>query len=52
MITEPEFLAVVWVEDDKFNAYFGGSKLFKVITDHNALVSLLNLQEPNGKLAR
>ncbi|OQV11562.1 putative Retrovirus-related Pol polyprotein from transposon 17.6 [Hypsibius exemplaris] len=49
---ELELTAVVWAITDKFHSYVGGSKRFKVVTDHNALVGLLKLKKPKGRLAR
>lgn len=49
-ITELEYLAVVWAVG-KFHHYIHGSR-FTLITDHSALVHLLNLTTPNGRLAR
>ncbi|OWA55258.1 putative Transposon Ty3-I Gag-Pol polyprotein [Hypsibius exemplaris] len=49
---ELELTAVVWAITEKFHSYVGGSKLFKVVTDHNALVGLLKLKNPKGRLAR
>lgn len=36
----------------KFGSYVSGSRPFKGITDHNALVDQLNLHKPPGRLAR
>ena len=40
--TELELLAVKWAVTRKFNKYLLGGQQFKLITDHQALVSILN----------
>ena len=49
-ITELEALAVVWAVKH-FRPYIYGQRC-RVITDHQALKSLLNTPQPSGKLAR
>lgn len=48
--TEKECLAVIF-SVEKFNQYVEGTK-FDIITDHSALLWLLNLKELKGRLAR
>ena len=49
-ITEKECLGVVWAVKH-FRVYLYG-KLFTIITDHSSLVWLMNIKDPNGRLAR
>ena len=49
-ISEKEVLSVVFGIRN-FRVYLLGTK-FEVITDHSALVWLMNLKDPNGRLAR
>jgi hypothetical protein len=49
-ITEKECLAVIWAIR-QFRTYVHGVH-FYVITDHNALVWLMSIRDPTGKLAR
>ena len=49
-ITEKECLAVVWGVK-QYRHYLHGTK-FTVITDHSALVWLMQIKDPNGRLAR
>ncbi|OQV13206.1 hypothetical protein BV898_12530 [Hypsibius exemplaris] len=49
---DSKLIAVVWAITEKVHSYVGGSRLFKVVTDHNALVGLLKLKNPKGRLAR
>ena len=49
-ITEKECLAVVWAVK-QFRVYLHGSK-FTIVTNHNALVWLMSIRNPTGRLAR
>ena len=49
--SEKECLAIFWSVTKKFRCYVEGTH-FKVITDHEALKRLINLKNPNGRLAR
>jgi hypothetical protein len=48
--TERELLAIVW-SAKRFNAYIYGRHV-KFITDHEPLVTLKTLKEPNGRIGR
>ena len=50
-VTELECIAVIW-SVEKLHHYVGGNKQFTVITDHNALVGLMTMKNPRGRLAR
>lgn len=50
-VSEQGILAVVWAVE-KFDAYVGAPKPFRVITDHNALCGLFKMKNPAGRLAR
>ena len=49
-ISENEMAAVVWCSRIATLSHY--RRHFKIITDHNALLYLLSLKEPLGKLAR
>jgi hypothetical protein len=49
-ITEKECLAVIWATK-LFRIYIYG-QTFKIITDHSALLWLMKMKQPEGKLAR
>jgi hypothetical protein len=48
--TERELLAIVW-SAKRFNAYIYGRHV-RFVTDHEPLVTLKTLKEPNGRIGR